>query len=105
MLWAALLSTQVQANDLLKKCDVNWDWKLYTWKQARLFKKEAKKDWLITVDEQNLIKLAKKENKCKLKYNITQWEERITQLDKEITQWKERLAKLDEIIEILDSKK
>jgi len=74
---ATLLATQVQANDLLAQCDVNWDWKIST-------RKTYKADWVPR-------DIAKKEFKCKLSY--------------EIAQWKEKLEKLNKIVEILDTKK
>jgi hypothetical protein len=94
----ALLSTQVQANELLDKCDFNKDGKIYIWKEVRLLKKEAKKDWIITSKEQDLIDLAKKENKCRLKFKGIQ-------LDKDIEQSKKNIEQLDKIIKLLNKTK
>jgi hypothetical protein len=80
----ALLSTQVQANELLDKCDINKDGKISTGKTYKI-------DW-VSKD------IAKKEFKCKLRFENAKLDKNIEQLDKEIEQ-------LDKIIKLLNKTK
>ncbi len=89
-----LSTTQVQANDLLKQCDFNNDWKIST-------RKTYKIDW-VPKD------IAKKETKCKIKYEriqseqkLAQNEQKLAQNEKELAQEKIVLAQLDITVEWL----
>ena len=78
-------SIQLQANDVLKQCDINNNWHIDT----RIDLK-----WKIWEDKVSWIKIIRDENKCKRKYELAQNEQRLAQN-------KQSLAQLDMTLEWL----
>jgi len=80
---ATLLSTQVQANDLLAQCDwIDRAWVIH----------QDKKNWKINGFPEKL---------CVKKIKIAQWKERVAQWKERVAQWKIVLAQLDMTLENL----